>query len=58
MIILVRERIRKFLKRDGEKESDVRALTTRCRKYVPQIKRDLALVETFMSVYDSHFKKD
>lgn len=53
-----KKRIQKFLKTDGEKKSDVRALATRCRKYVPQIKRDLELIERFMATYEGSAKRD
>jgi hypothetical protein len=48
---LERRRIRAFIKADGEKSSAIRGLTTRCQKYLPTIKEDLALIEEFMKHY-------
>jgi hypothetical protein len=48
---LERRRIRAFNKADGEKSSAIRGLTTRCQKYLPKIKEDLALIEEFLQHY-------
>jgi len=44
--------MRTFNKDDGEKNTFMTVLATRCRKHLPQIKDDLALIEEFMSHYE------
>ena len=48
---LERRRIKVFNKTNGEKESFMTVLATRCRQNLPRIKGDVALIEEFMSHY-------
>ncbi|MCJ7505583.1 hypothetical protein MUP05_03805 [Candidatus Bathyarchaeota archaeon] len=52
-----RRHMRAFIKADGEKATFMTVLATRCRKHVPQIRKDLALIEEFMTHYEPHVKK-
>ena len=47
-----RQRMKAFIKADGEKKTFMTVLATRCRSHVPTIKEDLALIEIFMQVYN------
>jgi len=47
-----RRRIRAFIKVDGEKETFMTVLATRCRQHLPQIERDLGLIKQFMAAYE------
>ena len=48
---LERKKIKTFLKDDGEKSVVVRSAASRCRKHLPQIKEDMALLEDFLASY-------
>ncbi len=52
-----RKLVNSFLKQNGAKEDDVRALARRCRKYTPQIEQDLKLIQLFMQTYERTAKK-
>jgi hypothetical protein len=53
-----RKAIGKYLKADGKKEVQVRKAVYRARRYLPQIKADLDLLEKLVAAYESHVKKD
>jgi hypothetical protein len=48
---LEERQIRTFLKQDGEKNVNMRVLTFLARKNLPQIKRDLELLEKLLAKY-------
>jgi hypothetical protein len=43
--------IRAFLKQDGEKNINMRVLTSRAKKNLPQIRRDLEILEKLLAKY-------
>jgi len=47
-----RKLIRAFLKANGEKSMHMRVVATRARLYLPQIKRDLELLEKLLATYE------
>ena len=47
-----RRRIQAYLDADGEKISPIRQLVTRARRYLPNIKDDIALLEKLLSTYE------
>ena len=47
-----RRKIKAFIKIDGQKETFMTVLATRCRKHLPQIERDLGLIRQFMATYE------
>jgi len=53
-----RKRVKVYLKADGKKDVNIRQLAMRCRRHLPQIKEDLALLERLITAYESHIKKD
>jgi len=48
---LERRRLNAF-KVDGEKKTAITQLAARCRRHLPRIREDLALIERFMDVYE------
>jgi len=46
-----RREIERWLRADGAKERQIRVTATRGRKFMPQIKKDLALLERFLAAY-------
>ena len=46
-----RREIERWLRADGAKERQIRVIATRGRKFMPQIKKDLALLERFLAAY-------
>ena len=48
---LEEKQIRAYLKRDGEKETPVRMIASRARKFLPAIKSDLSLLEKLLATY-------
>ena len=46
-----RERIQAYLARDGEKTTAIRQLVCRARRYMPEIKADVELLERLMARY-------
>jgi hypothetical protein len=55
---LERKKIRAYLKADGEKDVYIRQLIFRGKRYLPQIRADLDLLERLVQVYESHVKKN
>jgi len=49
---LERKRVRAYLHADGERESVIRALASRARRYLPQIKKDVEVLERLMRTYE------
>jgi hypothetical protein len=49
---LERKRLRAYLKADGEKSSVVRSLSSRARRYLPQIEEDLRLLRELLETYE------
>jgi hypothetical protein len=47
-----RSEIQRWMKADGERKSHVRTIATRGRQFVPQIRKDLELLERFLQAYD------
>lgn len=54
---LEERQIRAFLKQDGEKNLNMRVLTSRARGNLPQIRSDLELLEKLLTRYDAERKK-
>lgn len=52
-----RKAIGKYLKANGKKEVQVRKAVYRAKRYLPQIKEDLELLERLVTAYESHTKK-
>ena len=52
-----RQRVRNFMRTDGEITVFLSVLAFRCRKHLPQIKKDLELLEKFMETYEKSGKK-
>lgn len=52
-----RQAIEKYLKADGEKPGLVRTLAQRVRKNLPQLHRELALIERFHKAYVGKYGK-
>jgi len=48
---LEEQQVKAFLKEDGEKNMSLRVLITRVRKNLPEIKRELELLERFVRAY-------
>ena len=48
---LEERQIRAYLKANGEKNLNVRVLVSRARNYLPQIEKDLALLEKLLETY-------
>ena len=53
---LERTSLKKYLKKDGEREAVIRALATRARRYLPMIRSDLELLERLVQIYGPHYK--
>ena len=49
-----REEIQQWMRADGAKKTHIRTVATRGRKFMPQLKRDLALLERFVAAYDKN----
>jgi len=49
-----REEIQQWMRADGAKETHIRTIATRGRKFMPQLRRDLALLERFVTAYDKN----
>jgi len=49
---LERKRVKAYLRTDGERESVIRALASRTRRHLPQIRQDLELLERLMETYE------
>jgi hypothetical protein len=49
---LERKRLRAYLKADGKKSSVVRSLSSRARRYLPQIEEDLRLLRELLETYE------
>jgi hypothetical protein len=41
-----------YLKQDGERTLNIKILTVRARKYLPQIRADLELLENVLETYE------
>ena len=54
---LERKRVRTFLRADGERESVIRALASRARRHIPQIRKDLELLEGLLATYEKTKKR-
>ena len=54
---LEERQIRSYLKRDGEKNLNVRVLVSRSKKYLPKIKEDLELLEMLLEAYEQQKTK-
>jgi len=54
---LERRRIDAYLKADGEKDAPMRKIANRARNYLPQIKRDVELLEHLMKTYEKAKKR-
>lgn len=54
---LEERQIRIFLKQDGRKDLNMRVLISRARKNLPQIKRDMELLEKLLAKYLGEPKK-
>jgi hypothetical protein len=48
---LQERQVKAFLKHDGEKNLNIRVLTSRARKNLPQIRKDLELLENLLAKY-------
>jgi len=46
-----RKRIRAYLKKDGTKETALRMITYRAKRYLPTIRSDLELLEELLQAY-------
>ena len=49
---LERKQARAYVKQDGEKTLNIQVLVSRVRNYLPQIKRDLELLEKLLETYE------
>jgi hypothetical protein len=49
---LERSQAKAYLKRDGERTLNIKILTVRARKYLPQIRADLELLEDVLGTYE------
>lgn len=49
---LERRQAKAYLKQDGERTLNIQVLVTRARKYMPQIRSDLELLEKVLAVYE------
>ena len=49
---LEEHQVKTFLKEDGEKNLNLRVLALRARKNLPEIRRELALLEKFVKTYE------
>ncbi len=47
-----REEIQRWMRTNGAKETHIRTIATRGKKFMPQLKKDLALLERFVAAYD------
>jgi len=47
-----RRLVEKWLRADGEKETHIRVVAARARKFMPQIELDLALLKQLLKTYD------
>jgi hypothetical protein len=50
---LEENQVKAFLKEDGEKNLNVRVLALRARKNLPEIRRELELLEKFVRAYEN-----
>jgi hypothetical protein len=50
---LEERQIKTFLKQDGEKNLNMRVLTSRARKNLPEIRKDLDLLEKLLAKYEA-----
>jgi hypothetical protein len=48
---LEEQQVKAFLKEDGEKNLNMRVLALRARKNLPEIRRELELLEKFLKAY-------
>jgi len=48
---LEEKQVRAYLKRDGEKNLNMRVLASRAKRYLPQIRSDLDLLEKLLATY-------
>jgi len=48
---LEEEQVKTFLKEDGEKNLNLRVLVLRARRSLPEIRRELELLEKFVRAY-------
>ncbi len=51
-----RRRIKSYLKADGEKETPVRMIAYRAKRYMPIIRSDLDLLEKLLRTYTTETK--
>ena len=51
---LEEQQVKAFLKEDGEKYLNVRVLALRTRKSLPEIRRELELLEKFVKAYEKN----
>jgi hypothetical protein len=49
---LERKQAKTYLKQDGERTLNIKILTVRARKYLPQIREDLELLEKVLATYE------
>jgi hypothetical protein len=49
---LEEKQVKAFLKEDGQKNLNLRVLVLRARRSLPEIRRELALLEKFVRAYD------
>jgi len=54
---LERKRIEAYIKADGEKDVNIRQLALWCRRFLPQIKKDIELLERLMKTYEKAKKR-
>jgi len=48
---LEEKQIRSYLKQDGEKETSIRIIASRAKKFLPAIRSDLELLEKLLATY-------
>jgi hypothetical protein len=51
---LERKRIKAYLRADGERNSIVRALASRARRFLPQIEEDTHLLKQLLNTYEKN----
>jgi hypothetical protein len=49
---LERRQAKAYVKQDGERTLNIQVLVARARKYMPQIRSDLELLDTVLKVYE------
>lgn len=49
---LERHQAKTYLKQDGERTLNIRVLTIRARRYLPQIRADIELLEKVLESYE------